>query len=259
VGVRPLAKSLNKTKVVKDVLKGKNVELTLGRSQEERERGNCGIFLYWHGRLIEAYKRVGGMVQSADMGRGVIGVMDVTDLMKDGNEVMVLNTKQRFQDCEAFAILEQWLGCKADEYWDENFDTLELRDNSKGYKPDYEWVQCNKCRKWRILDPNFNAENLPAEWFCFMPPFKGLCDIPEQKVEPGVITVSAKRSSGNITNARQLRPVKEEVYVIPLEETTNSNKGESEISTDSEDEPVVELPVAKRPLRRLKRGPPSQG
>eukprot|EP01018_Ginkgo_biloba_P032287 Gb_09120 [translate_table: standard] len=53
VKTRPLAKSLNKTKVIKDVLMDKNVELTLGRSQEERERGNCGIFLYWHGRLIE--------------------------------------------------------------------------------------------------------------------------------------------------------------------------------------------------------------
>ena len=36
-----------------DLLLEKNVELTLGRSQEERERGNYGIFLYWHGPLIE--------------------------------------------------------------------------------------------------------------------------------------------------------------------------------------------------------------
>ena len=53
VKIRPLAKSLNKTRVVKDVLLDKTVELTLGRSEEERKRGNCGIFLYWHGRLIE--------------------------------------------------------------------------------------------------------------------------------------------------------------------------------------------------------------
>ncbi|XP_057869324.1 uncharacterized protein LOC131076262 isoform X2 [Cryptomeria japonica] len=258
VRTHPLAKSLNKTKVLRDVILEKNVELTLGRSQVEKERGNCGMFLYWHGRLIEAYKRVGGMVQSADMGRGVIGVIDVTDLMKVGDQVMILPTKQGFQDCEELETLEKWLGCKADEYWDENFDTLELRDNSKGYKPDNEWVQCNKCRKWRILDPSFNAENLPPEWFCFMPPYKGECDIPEQKVEHGVITVSAKRSSGGFSNARQSQPV-EEMNVTPLDDsivTTISNKGESEISTDSEDEPVVELPVAKRTFRRLRRGPP---
>jgi hypothetical protein len=32
---------------------GKSIQLTLGRSKVERDRMNCGIFLYWHGRLIE--------------------------------------------------------------------------------------------------------------------------------------------------------------------------------------------------------------
>lgn len=32
---------------------GKAVQLTLGCSQLEWEEANCGIFLYWHGRLIE--------------------------------------------------------------------------------------------------------------------------------------------------------------------------------------------------------------
>lgn len=256
VKIRPLAKSLNKTKVVKDVLLGKTVELTFGRSQEERERGNCGIFLYWHGRLIEAYKRVGGMIHSADMGRGVIGVIDVTEIMKNGDKgPLVLNHKQGFQDCEAYAKLEQWLGSKADEYWDENFDTLELRDNSKGYKPDHEWVQCNKCWRWRTLDPSYNSESLPDEWFCYMAPFKGSCSIPEQAVEPGVITVGAKRSNGGFTTSKQLRHVKEEGNVTPIHDSViTTNKGESEASTDTEDE--MNLPVMQPPLKRLRRGPP---
>lgn len=37
----------------KDPNKKKMIPLTLGKSQLEYERGNCGIFLYWHGRLIE--------------------------------------------------------------------------------------------------------------------------------------------------------------------------------------------------------------
>lgn len=37
-----------------------------------------------------------------------------------------MNTKQGFQDCEVYARLEEWLGTKADEYWDKNFDTLDL-------------------------------------------------------------------------------------------------------------------------------------
>ncbi|KAL2927908.1 MORC family CW-type zinc finger protein 3 [Bienertia sinuspersici] len=78
---RPLAKSLNKTTVINDEVMGKQLQLTLGRSQVEWDEANCGIFLYWHGRLIEAYKRVGGMIHSADMGRGVIGVIDVTEVM----------------------------------------------------------------------------------------------------------------------------------------------------------------------------------
>ena len=32
---------------------GKPIQLTLGRSTVEFDRTNCGIFLYWHGRLIE--------------------------------------------------------------------------------------------------------------------------------------------------------------------------------------------------------------
>jgi len=30
---------------------------------------------------LQAYKRVGGMTRSADVGRGIIGVMDVTEAM----------------------------------------------------------------------------------------------------------------------------------------------------------------------------------
>lgn len=37
----------------KDPKKRKNIQLTLGKRQVEYNRGNCGIFLYWHGRLIE--------------------------------------------------------------------------------------------------------------------------------------------------------------------------------------------------------------
>lgn len=50
---RPLEKFLNKTAVETGHIMGKRVQLTLGRSQLEWEQANCGIFLYWHGRLIE--------------------------------------------------------------------------------------------------------------------------------------------------------------------------------------------------------------
>lgn len=50
---RPLAKSLNNTVIENGIVMGKPVQLTLGRCQLEWEQANCGIFLYWHGRLIE--------------------------------------------------------------------------------------------------------------------------------------------------------------------------------------------------------------
>ncbi|KAL5706400.1 hypothetical protein ACHQM5_024573 [Ranunculus cassubicifolius] len=194
VKTRPLARSLNKTAIIKGSIMGKSVQLTLGRSQLEWEQMNCGIFLYWHGRLIEAYKRVGGMIHNADMGRGVIGVIDVTDLMNDGKHVWVHNGKQGFQDCEAYAKLEEWLGQRADEYWDKNFDKIRVKKGNANYKPDQEWVQCEKCRKWRVLSSGYDSRNLPVEWFCYMPPFSGKCETPEEQLDRGVIVVGAKRT-----------------------------------------------------------------
>eukprot|EP00268_Persea_americana_P025384 TRINITY_DN2474_c0_g1_i6.p1 TRINITY_DN2474_c0_g1~~TRINITY_DN2474_c0_g1_i6.p1 ORF type:complete len:778 (-),score=125.89 TRINITY_DN2474_c0_g1_i6:486-2819(-) len=194
---RPLAKSLNKTVMVTGDIMGVTVQLTLGLSQIEWERMNCGMFLYWHGRLIEAYKRVGGMVHNADMGRGVIGVIDVMDLMNDRNDqVWVHSNKQGFQDCEPYAKLEDWLGNKSDEYWDANFDALQLAKGDARYMPDHEWVQCDKCRKWRILNNGFDSESLPAVWFCYMPPFNGECRTPEQKVGQGIVILASKRGHG---------------------------------------------------------------
>lgn len=53
VKARPLAKSLNKTAIANDIILGKPLQLTLGRSKTEWARFNSGVFLYWHDRLIE--------------------------------------------------------------------------------------------------------------------------------------------------------------------------------------------------------------
>ncbi|XP_072970468.1 uncharacterized protein [Typha angustifolia] len=262
---RPLAKSLNKTAIISDHIMGKAVHLTLGRSKVEWERMNCGIFLYWHGRLIEAYKRVGGQIHNADMGRGVIGVVDVTSLMDVGNgNVWVLNNKQGFQDCEAYAKLEEWLGNKADEYWDNNFDTLNLKKGNELYKPDHEWVQCNKCRKWRILSPDFNSGSLPLEWFCYMPPFHGKCEAPEQQVGRGVITVAAKRSGYDTeqtinqqettskkanSSAFNFDSAKQSASITPANWEAISDDDCGEDSSQTEDD------MPRPTLKRLRRGP----
>nr|GLL19046.1 MORC family CW-type zinc finger protein 3-like [Ipomoea trifida] len=93
--------------------------------------------------------------------------------------VSVHNNKQGFLDCEVYAELERWLGERVDSYIDDYVDKVEL---------------CYKCRKWRMLPSGFDIRALPIEWFCYMKPYNGNCEMPEQLVEHGVITISSKRS-----------------------------------------------------------------
>jgi hypothetical protein len=48
-----LENSLHKKSLISDEIMGRTIHLTLGRSDVEWGRVNCGVFLYWHGRLIE--------------------------------------------------------------------------------------------------------------------------------------------------------------------------------------------------------------
>ncbi|KAL2242169.1 UNVERIFIED_CONTAM: MORC family CW-type zinc finger protein 3, partial [Sesamum indicum] len=198
---RPLAKSLNNTIVKDGPVLGKPVQLTLGLSQLEWEQANCGMFLYWHGRLIEAYKRVGSMIHNGDCGRGIIGVIDVTDLMRKGNVK---------------------------------------------YKPDHEWVQCDKCRKWRMLGSDFGSKTLPLEWFCYMKPFNGRCEMPEEEVEKGLITISTKRHGYNTKDPNESR------NRLP-EQASSELEGSSDDGTRNESKQNDIQLSHKRPRRRLTR------
>ncbi|KAL6527316.1 hypothetical protein OROGR_016406 [Orobanche gracilis] len=210
---RPLAKSLNKTVVQIGVVLGKPLKLTLGRSQLEWEQANCGIFLYWHGRLIEAYKRVGSMIHNGDCGRGIIGVIDVTALMDDSNgHAWVHSNKQGFQDCEAYAELEKWLGEKVDEYLDKYVDKIQVEG------------------KWRMLSGDFDIKKLPIEWFCYMKPFNGRCDMPEEEVA-GLITISTKRHGYNTKDPTDSGN-------RPPENATSSREDSGDEFSDGDDAPL---------------------
>lgn len=249
---RNLAKTFHDREVIeypflheKDPRKNKQIPLTLGKREVEYNRGNCGIFLYWHGRLIEAYKRVGAMVHSADTGRGIIGVMDVTDIMDFGDgKVGVLNNKQGFTDSDRYHKLEKWLGATFGTYWDEKFDQFKLftKDEVKEgetvvFEDEGHWVQCLKCEKWRELPKGMTSDQFDdIQWFCYMKPFEGNCDIPEEK-QDNYVTVAMNRD-GN----------KKVVQLINGSDTSViANTGSSSSSDD------VGPLRRTQPLKRLKK------
>lgn len=59
-------------------------------------------------------------------------------------------------------------------------------DESGDDEVDGEWVQCDKCSKWRILPTNVQTSDLPKHWYCEMnvyDPERSVCDAPEQTAQ----------------------------------------------------------------------------
>merc|ERR1712176_108431 len=49
-----------------------------------------------------------------------------------------------------------------------------------------EWVQCDSCKKWRVLPDNVKATSLPDLWYCHMnvyDPKRSKCEAPEQNMK----------------------------------------------------------------------------
>ena len=59
---------------------------------------------------------------------------------------------------------------KKDRECEKNSDESVKEDisSSKGVVDSQEWVQCEKCNKWRRLPPRIRAEDLPEVWYCTM-------------------------------------------------------------------------------------------
>lgn len=118
VKMRRLEKSLTSKRERQILVHGKQLLLTLGFCPEEKKLRNCGVFLYWRGRLVEAYKRCGKIMLSGDEGLGVIGVLDTTTLYGDAAGGL-LSTKQGFQDTQVYADLEKAIATEVQEFWDQ--------------------------------------------------------------------------------------------------------------------------------------------
>uniref|UniRef100_A0A251SUK8 Uncharacterized protein n=1 Tax=Helianthus annuus TaxID=4232 RepID=A0A251SUK8_HELAN len=58
-------------------------------------------------------------------------------MQDDSGRVWVHNNKQAFVDyCEPYALLEDWLSEKADEYLDNTVDKVNVKKGGVRYKPD---------------------------------------------------------------------------------------------------------------------------
>lgn len=68
-----------------------------------------------------------------------------------------------------------------------------------------EWVQCERCDKWRKLPPEISADELPEVWYCSMNtwnPASACCSAPEDKAEAGLTDIfnnNGGTSSGKLS------------------------------------------------------------
>jgi hypothetical protein len=62
----------------------------------------------------------------------------------------------------------------------------EMRTQQQEDADNLEWVQCEKCEKWRKLPSHISAEELPDVWFCNLNtwnPLSAFCEAPEDKAD----------------------------------------------------------------------------
>ena len=91
----------------------------------------------------------------------------------------------------------------------------------KSSDPDnQEWVQCEKCEKWRRLPPQISAADLPDVWYCNMntwDSYAATCEAQEDQADPGHAPVTgfsggSKLSYRNLifgTGKKHNRPISE--------------------------------------------------
>ncbi|CAI5457684.1 unnamed protein product [Closterium sp. Yama58-4] len=200
-----IAENLSQPFSTTGTVMGQPVQVRMGMDESERACGRCGFFLYWHGRLIEAYKRVGRMEYSGDAGLGVVGVVDTTALFDAAGELGVLNCKQRFAEGEEYQRLKDFLSVTFNQYWEDNFDRdLPTTNIPEGavLQDHRDWVQCDKCEQWHILPPHVTKESLPENWFCYMEPIRGTCNDPNYvEPAPNEVTLGISRHYSNYPGA----------------------------------------------------------
>ncbi|XP_059150084.1 MORC family CW-type zinc finger protein 3-like [Physella acuta] len=221
-----VARSLYQTEVYKykPAWLNKHINITVGFSCE-RERGeDYGMMLYHRNRLITAYEKVGYQKQANEKGVGVVGVADVSFLTATHN-------KQDFEKDKKFISVMKAIAEKLNDYWDENASD---ESNSAGQAvtevcPDWTWVQCDLCLKWRRLPLETQTKNLPDKWFCRFntDSTHNRCDVPQEELEEDGVYMKKKnkQKSKNKKTAKKGKTQKRAIPVLPIREVRYPVKG----------------------------------
>ncbi|XP_072019619.1 uncharacterized protein [Amphiura filiformis] len=167
-------KSLSRTE--RDTYKPKNlvpdrpVKITFGFNPKKNQ---YGMLMYHKNRLIKPYVKVGYQLKPDQRGVGVLGVVECNFLQPTHN-------KQDFLDTNVYRSLISSLGSKLNDYWNAKMGTptmmsggiVDLVKPEPADHPDDNWVQCDRCQKWRKLPANANMAVVKRlkEWFCEMNP-----------------------------------------------------------------------------------------
>ncbi|KAH9525175.1 MORC CW-type zinc finger protein 3 [Bulinus truncatus] len=242
----------------------KPIKITLGFSCEQDSEKNYGFMLYYKNRLIKAYEKVGYQNQANEKGVGITGIAELNCLTPTHN-------KQDFKIDQHFNNMKNALSTKLNSYWNEQTESNTIANENK--LPDWTWVQCDRCRKWRRLTTGTNPDSLPDLWYCSMndDAYYNRC-YEEEEPDHEEANNSKRRKSGNGENTerksrkRNKTPIKtaenippKNMKIIRNNKTTESAeklKTQTRSCSDSDDDVddnPKNLPPKKTIRRNLKR------
>ena len=105
-----------------------------------------------------------------------------------------------------------------------------------------EWVQCEKCDKWRKLPPHISADELPDVWYCSMNtwnPGAASCSAPEDKAE-GLQDIFNNNISGKLSYRNLIFGSNGRKHNRPVSERTRAAESLfAAVSDDSDAPPTV--------------------
>jgi len=123
-------------------------------------------------------------------------------------------------------------------------------DNDDAIVDNENWVQCEKCMKWRLIP---SVENLPEKWYCEMnvtDSARNSCDAPEQTQEEVAKLKRKNKKKVALSSNRPKRPKSQSPMTVPSkrpnsEKSTAGNK--SDKMKPHRSSPIPHSETAKNP------------